>query len=151
MRRTRFYKTWCGIVARCKNRNEPAYKNYGGRGVRCEWERFEDFRDDMHESYIAHSLEHGEKRTTLDRINNDGNYSVGNCRWVTRTVQARNKRNNHLLAFRGEKKPVSEWAEVIGISQKTLVTRIQNGWSVEAALSVVPKKGRNQFSGHIIS
>ena len=94
MRWTRFYKIWQGIKERCHNENNQAYKDYGGRGIKvCErWQSFENFRDDMYDGYLKHVEEHGEQQTSIDRIDNDGNYMQSNCKWSTRTEQCRNRR-----------------------------------------------------------
>jgi len=83
----KIYKTWEDMKQRVNNKNNPSYKNYGGRGITiCErWlHSFENFRDDM--------LPTWEEGLTLDRINNDGNYEPSNCRWASRTIQTRNTR-----------------------------------------------------------
>jgi len=76
---------WAEMIQRCTNNNNPAFKNYGGRGITvCDrWREFQNFIDDM-----------GPRPSggTLDRINNDKGYSPDNCRWVPVQVQACNKR-----------------------------------------------------------
>ena len=103
--------------ARCLNPREAGYKNYGGRGIYiCDrWHLFANFFADMGLRPAGHSI---------DRINNDGPYEPSNCRWVTRIVQCRNKRNNFLIEYRGQIKPLQEWAECLGINQGTLYYRI---------------------------
>ena len=94
MSRTRFYKIWFGIKQRCLKRNNKDYKNYGGRGIKiCDsWIKFENFRDDMYETYLKHIEKFGNKNTSIDRKNNDGNYEPNNSRWATSKEQQNNKR-----------------------------------------------------------
>jgi hypothetical protein len=79
------YLSWQGMVARCTNPSSPAWKWYGGRGIRVcrRWRSFENFLADMGER--PHGL-------TLERRNNDGGYKPSNCCWATRSQQARNRR-----------------------------------------------------------
>ncbi len=85
-----------GARSRCSNKKEH---RYGGRGIKIEWVSFEEFKRDMLTSYLAHLKKHGTENTTLDRKNNDGNYSKKNCRWATRKQQA----NNQLHGNSGKK------------------------------------------------
>jgi len=97
MHKTRFYKIWSGIVDRCNNNNSPVYNYYGNRNINVLWKFFEEFRDDMHRSYKKHCKDFGTKNTSIDRINNDGNYCKGNCRWATMKEQASNRRNENMI------------------------------------------------------
>lgn len=135
------YRAWQTMRLRCQNPANQAYANYGGRGIIvCErWrESVSNFIADM-----------GPKPTPkheIDRINNDGNYEPGNCRWVTRTENDRNRRSNRWLTFRGETLTLTEWAQRFGIRNDTLTHRIEIGWDVERALTtpVRPKSPNGQ-------
>lgn len=82
---SRTYVSWCSMLARCTNEKLRSYKNYGGRGivVCSRWMEFENFLADMGERPEKHSI---------DRIDNDGNYEPGNCRWATASEQRKNQR-----------------------------------------------------------
>ena len=86
MSRTRQYKIWADIKVRCTNPNNSHYYLYGGRGITYDkrWEKFENFWEDMKEGY--------QDNLTIDRINSDGNYVKDNCRWVTKSIQAVNRK-----------------------------------------------------------
>lgn len=80
------YKSWSSMIQRCTNPANARYEGYGARGIKIcdQWMSFENFYADMGD---RPSINH-----SLDRINNDGNYDPGNCRWATRSEQQRNKR-----------------------------------------------------------
>ena len=94
MYKTKFYTAWANAKARCNNKNSKGYKDWGGRGIKvCDrWKYFLFFKEDMYESYLKHVEKYGERNTTLDRTDNNGNYEPSNCRWITNKEQAHNKR-----------------------------------------------------------
>lgn len=130
-----FYRKYYASRQHCDYPNSTGYQNYGGRGIKFLWGRFEEFRDDMYESYLKHVAVHGKRNTTLDRIDVNGNYSKDNCRWATMKVQARNKRNNRFITANGVTKTLAEWAEDVEIHQTTILNRLARGWSPEKAVS----------------
>ena len=137
MGHTRFHKTWCELKYRCNNTNNP---KYGGRGIKCLWKSFEEFRDDMYELYLEHIKKYGRKNTQIDRINNNGHYCKKNCRWATLKQQARNKRNSRVLEYKGQRKSLAEWADIMGMNYKALEHRLNRSkWTVEKALTTPVK------------
>jgi hypothetical protein len=135
---TRFYKIWSGIKTRCLNKNEANYKRYGEKGIKiCDrWLKFENFRDDMYEAYLKHVKEFGEKNTSIDRIDNDGNYELSNCKWSTRKEQNNNKRNNRLIKYKDKILNLAQWARELKINEGTLHHRIcNNNWNIEKAFT----------------
>src|ERR1035437_3947791 len=90
MSHTRFWTTYRNINSRCMNKENNRFHIYGGRGIKCLWNNFEEFRDDMYESYQLHIKEFGEKNTSIDRIDVNGHYEKSNCRWATSKEQSRN-------------------------------------------------------------
>lgn len=93
----RLLNIYIDMKQRTTNPKQKSFANYGDRGIKCEWEFYIDFYDDMHESYELHVAEFGESATTLDRIDNDGNYCKANCKWSTKYEQAKNTRKNRLF------------------------------------------------------
>lgn len=122
---TKFYRTYMGINTRCNRENHVHYKCYGGRGIKSMWRSFLDFRNDMYESYLAHTKIFGEVDTQIDRIDVNSDYSKTNCRWVTRKQQSRNRRDTVYLTYKGVTKSAMDWADDYGMPIETLKTRLR--------------------------
>lgn len=126
---TRLYRIWLGLRNRCNNKRDLRYADYGGRGIRVSQE-FQSF-----EAFKSWALANGYRDDlTIDRINNDGDYSISNCRWATVLQQNRNSRHTHQLEHDGKNLCLSEWAEITGIRAETLRRRLNLGWSVDRTL-----------------
>lgn len=126
--RSRTYESWSAMKHRCTNVNHAAYKHYGGRGITVcpQWrESFESFLGDLGERPVGFSL---------DRIDPNGNYEPGNCRWASPRIQGNNRRSNRWLNCNGITLTLSEWAEVTGLRVTTIRERLRRGWSVARAL-----------------
>jgi hypothetical protein len=131
-RRPPVYTSWRNMIQRCTNPRDLQFRNYGGRGIRvCEAWRLD---------FVAFLRDMGARPpgTSLDRIDNEGNYEPGNCRWATRQEQQANKRNTRRLTFQGQTLPVAAWARRFGIPSDTLAWRLgRGGWSAARALAPV--------------
>lgn len=126
---TRAYRIWYSMKQRCNNKTHESYHKYGGRGIEVcsRWsDSFVLFLEDMGEP---------PENMSIDRINVNGNYEPGNCRWATSIEQSRNCRNTITLTYQGETKPLALWAEEKGLKYITVYSRYSKGWSVERILS----------------
>jgi len=86
------YVSYACLRQRCLDKSRARYKDYGGRGIKCFWISYKEFKEDMGESYFKHLAIYGRKNTTIERINNDKGYCKENCRWATAKEQRRNQR-----------------------------------------------------------
>lgn len=129
--KTRLYRIYAGMKSRCYNPNEPAYKNYGGRGITIcpEWQMFEPFK--------KWAMLHGyDDNLSIDRIDNNKGYSPENCRWTDRKTQNNNQRSNRLISYKGKTQTMKQWSEEYDINYHTFISRIDElGWSIEKALN----------------
>lgn len=134
---TRFYRIWQSMKTRCENPNHEAFHRYGGRGIRFDpkWKSFDSFKEDMYETYLAHVKEFGEKDTSINRTDNNKNYSKENCEWATKKEQSLNTKTSRYISFNGETLNITLWAKRIGMNKQTLCERFKKGWSVEKALT----------------
>lgn len=136
------YQVWCSMKKRCNNPSCQKFNHYGGRGISYDprWERFSSFIEDMGKRpSAAHSL---------DRRDNNGNYSKSNCKWSTKVDQENNKRTNVRIDFRGRNLTVAEWSRIRGWKYHIIINRIDKGWSKIDALLVPKGIRRSAFKGN---
>lgn len=107
------------------------FHQYGGRGIKCLWDSFQEFADEMRNSYIEHSLLYGEENTSLDRKDNDGHYCKENCRWTTTYQQRINRRD--VRFFNGE--TTREASLKLGGKRRMVDERLYRGWNIEKAFN----------------
>jgi hypothetical protein len=134
------YSSWKSMLSRCDDKQHIGFHNYGGRGITiCDrWRSFVAFHEDMGDR---------PKGLTIERIDNSGNYELGNCRWATRKEQCNNRRGNALLTHGGETLTVSQWADRIGCPAGTLVRRLGAGWD-DSATVTTPVDARYRRAKH---
>ena len=122
------YSTWSNLKTRFNNDKYVFYHRYGGRGITyCDnWDEFEGFLGDMGK---APTKEH-----SIDRIDNDGNYTKENCRWATPEEQANNNSANIILEYKGRSKTMATWSKELNLNYDMLRTRFESGkYTVEQA------------------
>lgn len=114
------YAVWSAMRARCNNPRNKAFCNYGARGIRVDprWDDFGLFISDMGRR---------PEGLTLERLDNDGDYTPGNCIWATRDEQARNRRVSVAVEVRGVLKTVSDLSRETGTPASTIYWRISRG------------------------
>jgi len=107
---------------RCNYRKSISYKNYGKRGIKIcnDWLGYHNFKEDMYRSYCGHVEEYGERQTTLDRINNNGDYCKQNCRWATFQEQQNNTSRNKFIKHNGKTLTAMQWSRELSISVNTI-------------------------------
>lgn len=125
----RMYGVWQAMLSRCTLPTNMAYAHYGGRGIGvCErWKDFASFYADIGDPPF-----HG---ASIDRCDNNADYSPDNWRWATRSEQSRNRRKARVITHNGKTLHLLDWAELLGVSAKTLSSRIyQRHWPLDRAL-----------------
>jgi hypothetical protein len=115
---------------RCLNKNVKGFENYGGRGIKIcsRWLK-------SYDNFLADMGEKPSKLHSIDRINNDGNYTPKNCRWTTKKIQANNTRSVKKYTIDGVSKTVKEWALHYKIKHKTIHKRLYAGWNYKDAIT----------------
>ncbi len=139
--------SWRNMMTRCFDSKTNQYVGYGGRGITvCKGLR------DGGPTYLIGLIGIRPKGKTIDRPDNESNYSCGKCsecsekewvmnlRWATKTEQNRNQRDLHYLTINGRTQCASAWAEESGINLRTILFRCGMGWTGERLLSPVRKK-----------
>lgn len=132
------YGIWNQMMRRCYNSKTIHYDRYGGRGITVcdEWHDFWNFVK------WSDSVGGRPTGTSIDRIDNNGNYEPSNCRWATKFQQSTNKCTNVILEYNGIKKSLIEWALEYGLEWNTLSNRINRGWPVDKAITTSVKYTR---------
>lgn len=129
--KTRAFKTWLHMKERCLNKNCKQWKHYGGRGIKIcsKWENsFEAFFADMGDR---------PKNLTIERIDNNGDYRPGNCRWATQKEQNQNYRRCLFFTINDETLNLKQWSNRLGINYLSLYKKINGGMSFHDAIKKI--------------
>lgn len=126
MHKTRTYKSWDSMLSRCLNPKDKCFHRYGGRGIKVnqDWLIFESFLRDMGERPSGKSI---------DRIDNDGDYILENCRWSSPKEQSNNTRSNHFYDYFGESMTARQISDKCMVPYEKLRSRLKRGWTMEKA------------------
>jgi len=148
----RLHNTWADMKQRCNNPNNQDYYSYGSRGIKIcdEW-------NDSYSTFKKWALDNGydytlkKSKQSLDRINVNGNYCPENCRWVDDITQARNKRNNKYVLFRGKNILMIELADKYNISYKLIWNRYIEGKRGEDLIAPLREIKKYEIHGEFLS
>lgn len=124
------YRAWQTARLRCTDPSNQAWSNYGGRGITMCLRWLNSVAD-----FIADMGRKPSKAHELDREDNDRGYEPGNCRWVVRKINDRNRRSNRMITIDGQTKTLAEWCELRGLPRSTIQKRLKAGWTAEKALT----------------
>src|SRR6266536_3662514 len=129
------WRAWRNMIVRCEWPTRYDYSRYGGRGIAvCERWR------NSFEAFFADMRPRPSSQHSIDRIDNDGNYESGNCRWTTRKEQARNRRSTVFFAHGVARRMcLKDVAQNLGVSYMKVLDRRHRGWSNEQALGLEPR------------
>lgn len=134
--KSRTYICWQSAKNRAFNVNGTDYQRYGGRGITMcqEWK----------DSFLAFlkDMGHVPDGYTLERIDNDGNYEPGNCKWANRKEQSNNTARNRYITYNDKTQTLAQWADEYGIEYMLLFNRLELGWTMDDALTRVNRLTR---------
>jgi hypothetical protein len=144
------YITWKNIKARTTNSNHKSYADYGNRGIKMCDEWMNDF--DAFRAYVSKlanfdkAFVNGQEKTSIDRIDFDGNYEPDNVRWSTSREQAENRRSTKWIIFEEIKATESQWCKRLGLETGGITKRLRAGWSLENSLTMpaLPRELRKE-------
>lgn len=132
----RLFHIWTSMLQRCYNSKNPAYTNYGGRGINICNEWRSDFS-----LFFNWAMQNGySDDLSIDRIDVNGDYCPDNCRFVTSKEQSRNTRKTIMVTYKDEIRPFTEWCEILGLPEVSVRYRLSHGWSVEKAFETPIRK-----------
>ena len=126
------YYIWQHMIDRCTKPSNPAFKNYGARGITVcdEWLKFENFYRDMGDRPCG---------MEIDRINNACGYSKNNCRWATRIEQANNRRSNIVVQTKdGQKMTLTQFCKLTGKNYEAVKSKRLRTGVIDGAVEVKP-------------
>jgi hypothetical protein len=124
IRLSNLWMCWRALKHRCDNNKSQSYINYWGRGIKCEWNSFDEFYNDMFPSW--------KKWLELDRIDNNWNYCKANCRWATSKENNNNRRNT--IYYKWES--LSLVCERLNLNKSSINSRLFKWWNINDAIEI---------------
>jgi len=125
---TKEYWIWMQMRKRCSDPKQEHFHLYGGRGITVCDRWLSSF-----ENFIADLGPRPTPKHSIERVDSNGTYEPGNCRWATPKEQANNTSRNKFIEWNGQRKTAAQWAEELGVNSELILYRLENGWTVEEA------------------
>lgn len=136
MKQSRLYNLWCNMKARCHNSKNDSFKWYGNKNIKVCKEWVDNFVE-----FYEWSISNGYKNNlTIDRLDNNKDYSPSNCKWSSMKEQQNNRSNNHIVSFNGKTHTLAEWSEILKIKYSVIHDRLKRGWTMERIINTSIKK-----------
>lgn len=133
--KTALHSVWNNMKGRCYRKTDHNYRNYGNRGIEIcdEWKD----KDNGFKNFYNWAIKNGYKKgLSIDRIDNNGNYSPENCRWADMKTQNNNQRSTVRIKYNGIEKTLEEWSKIVKIPKRTIYKRIkEQNWDIESAFN----------------
>lgn len=137
------YKVWWSMIVRCHDQNSQAFRHYGARGIqvcdrwRGERQNFELGTIEGFKTFVSDMGDRPSQTHSIDRVNNDGDYSPENCRWATKEEQSNNTRATVKVSLHGRTLSISQWGRALGIGSVWATQARKHGIPLDKALEIL--------------
>jgi len=129
------HKVWWHMIDRCENSRNSSFKNYGARGIRvCRRWKTGDGIKTGYECFLS-DMGPRQRGMTIERVQRDGNYEPGNCVWLPKGDQSKNRRGVRLVRIGDQVKTIPDWCAITGIDYWTAIRRVARGWPPDKAVT----------------
>lgn len=134
------HKVWWHMVDRCENANNSSYKNYGARGIKVSqrWKTGSEGKTGF-ECFLA-DMGQRQPGMTIERVRRDGDYEPGNCVWLPKSDQSKNRRGVSLVRIGDRVQTIPDWCKETGIDYWTAIRRVSRGWPPDKAVTFPIRK-----------
>lgn len=132
------YAAYRSAKSRCNNPKNDSYRSYGERGI--------EFRFPSYPAFFTEVGPRPSPSHSLDRIDVNGHYEVGNVRWVTPKQQGRNRRIHRMITANGLSITMAEWSEISNIHRDTINSRLEAGWCDECSVTMPVTPNRSSLN-----
>jgi len=129
------HKVWWHMIDRCENPRNSSFKNYGARGIKvCRRWKVGDGVKTGYECFLS-DMGPRPDGMTIERVQRDGDYEPGNCVWLAKGDQSKNRRGVRLVRIGNQVKTIPDWCAITGIDYWTAIRRVSRGWPPDKAVT----------------